>query len=113
MACEALVVHYERLLDVAQFLDAGMSWTVVQSLGGPLSINDVALLVTGPQFEIEESEVEGLGTFIDEAGPSIMLLDLEGGLFSYYKPSGLERLSLGARVWHLEWNVNGSDFLTY
>lgn len=113
MAHDDLVLHYERMLDAAQYLDVGISWTVVQSLGEPISIDDVAALVAGPHFEIEESEVEGLGTFIDESGPSIMLLDLEGGLFSPYEPSGLERPSVGARVWHLEWNVNGSGSLTY
>jgi hypothetical protein len=111
MAHDDLVLHYERMLDAAQYLDVGISWTVVQSLGEPISIDDVAALVAGPHFEIEESEVEGLGTFIDESGPSIMLLDLEGGLFSPYEPSGLERPSLGARVWHLEWNVIESQLL--
>ncbi|MBE3008373.1 hypothetical protein IL992_04125 [Microbispora sp. NEAU-D428] len=110
MAHDELALHYERMLDVA--LDVGLSWTVLQSLGGPISIQ-VAELVAGPDYELEESDVEGSGVFIDEAGPSIMLLDLRGGLFSCYRPSELERLSVGARVWHLEWNVNGNACLTY
>ncbi|GAA4198447.1 hypothetical protein [Microbispora amethystogenes] len=113
MAHEDLVAHYQRLLDVAQFLDVGLSWTVVQSLIEPIGIDDVAALVAGPGFGIEESEVEGDGVFIDDSGPSIMLLDLEGGLFSHYEPSRLERLSAGARVWHLEWTVNGNGALSY
>lgn len=111
MAPDELVLHYERMLDVAQFLDVGISWTVLQSLGEPIGIDQVAELVAGPHYELEETDVEGSGVFIDESGPSIMLLDLEGGLFPDYRQ--LECLSTGARVWHLEWNVNGSACLTY
>ncbi|MGW6500510.1 hypothetical protein [Nonomuraea angiospora] len=110
---DRVVTHYQRLLDVAQWLDVGMSWTVVQPLDEPMDLIEVAELIGGPDAELQEKDVEGSETFIDEAGPSIMILDLEGGYFSPYEPAPLERFSVGARVWHLAWNVNGHACLAY
>ncbi|MEW1842671.1 hypothetical protein AB0392_32405 [Nonomuraea angiospora] len=110
---DRVVTHYQRLLDVAQWLDVGMSWTVVQPLDEPMDLIEVAELIGGPDAELQEKDVEGSETFIDEVGPSIMILDLEGGYFSPYEPAPLERLSVGARVWHLAWNVNGHACLAY
>ncbi|WP_141704207.1 hypothetical protein [Planobispora rosea] len=101
------------MLNVAQWLDVGMSWTVIQPLAEPMEIEDVVELIAGPDYELREAEVEGDDVFVDESGPSIMLLDLEGGFLSPYEPAGLERLSLGARLWNLSWNVNGGSCLVY
>ncbi|OUC93713.1 hypothetical protein [Streptosporangium minutum] len=105
-----LVAHYRHLLDVAQWLDYTLSWTVIQPLAEPMDVTDIAESVAGSGYEIQETDVEGEGLFIDESGPSIMLLDLEGGFRS---PHELERLSIGARVWDLFWGVNGHSSLVY
>ncbi len=105
-----LVAHYRRLLEVTQWLDCSLSWTVIQPLAEPMDLTDIAELVAGAGYEIQETEVEGEGLFIDGSGPSIMLLDLEGG---FRPPQELERLSIGARVWDLSWGVNGNSSLAY
>ncbi|GIH91647.1 hypothetical protein Psi01_22770 [Planobispora siamensis] len=75
-----------------------------------MDITDIAELVAGPGYEIQEAEVEGLDLFIDESDPSIMLLDPEG---DFHLPQELERLSIGARLWDLSWSVNGHSSLVY
>lgn len=107
-----LVEHYRRLLSVAQWLDMGLNWTVVQRPDRPVGPEDVAEVVGWSGWEIREREVED-GLLFDDSGPSTMLLDTDGGVFSAHEHAPLERLSAGGRVWHVEWDVNGRAWMLY
>lgn len=117
MSSNELVQYYQRLLDTAQWLGVGMSWTVIQSLGEPLSVEDVAERLAGPDAEIRMLDVrEGppydAAVHIADCGPSIMLLDHIGEVVSSV-PGLMERLSVGARLWNVGWHVNGGHRLIY
>ncbi|MEV4159926.1 hypothetical protein [Nonomuraea dietziae] len=117
MSSNELVQHYQRLLDTAQWLEVGMSWTVIQSLGGPMSVEDVAERLVGPDAEIRmldvrEGPLDNPAVHIADCGPSIMLLDHIGEVVSW-EPGLMDRLSVGARLWNVGWHVNGGNRLVY
>ncbi|MFI6320906.1 hypothetical protein ACIBG8_25440 [Nonomuraea sp. NPDC050556] len=117
MSINELVQDYQRLLDTAQWLEVGMSWTVIQSLGEPMSVADVAERVAGPGAEVRLLDVAE-GPLVDPAvhiadcGPSIMLLDHIAEVVSWV-PGIMDRLSVGARLWNVCWHVNGGSRLVY
>jgi hypothetical protein len=117
MPSSELVDHYCRLLDTAQWLEVGMSWTAIQSLAEPLSMADVAERLAGPDAEIRmldvrEGPLYAPAVHIADFGSSIMLLDHVGEVVSWV-PGLMDRLSEGARLWNVGWHVNGGNRLVY
>jgi hypothetical protein len=112
-----IVDHYQRLLDTAQYLDASMSWTAIQSLTGPLSVEDVAERVAGHDAEIRvmdvaEGPLDVPAIPIADCGSSIMLLDGPWVIVPWAQ-GVMEKLSEAARLWNVAWHFNGGHRLTY
>lgn len=111
--------HYQRLRSGLQWLGVGMCWTVVVPDGGRvLTADQVAARIAGnTPFELHEpATLDALGPPEADAYP--VLIDQHGSttvLFEWgcASPAVLRRLSAGARVYSVWWNVNANNLLSF
>lgn len=108
------VRRYRSLLKEVAWMGEGMAWTVIVPESGSLSLDEVGRRVTGgaaPRFQEYEPGYADLTAF-RRSGTSVMLFQAEG-----FTPVGeqpmLGRVSSGAQVWHVQWNITGARRLLH
>ncbi|MGW3347163.1 hypothetical protein ACWDA3_28010 [Nonomuraea rubra] len=112
-----LRAHYRRLMNSTRWLGVGMCWTaVVPGDGRALTLDQVAARLAGntPHQLHEPATLDAVGpperdtypVFADRVGSATVLFEWDHLGAS---PAVLRRLSEGARVYSVWWNVNAGN----
>ncbi|MBB5784190.1 DUF6461 domain-containing protein [Nonomuraea jabiensis] len=110
--------RYADFLQRNPYLTQATCWTVVQPIASPLTIEAVVERLGGraedlepePDDDVDEADYEGV-FYISQDDASFILYESNG--YQGIRPEVLRRLSDGARVLSLFWNVNGTTRLMY
>jgi len=108
---------YTDFLDRERWLDVAMCWTVIEPVGGALTVDEVARRLGGDPAQIrrrswEESD-DGAHRpmiYLLQVGRAVVMIEYNG--FQGSLPEVLGRLSRGARVHSSYWNVNMNNSLS-
>ncbi|GAA0986043.1 hypothetical protein GCM10009555_062600 [Acrocarpospora macrocephala] len=111
--------RYEELLQRNPYLAQAVCWTVVQSVTDTLTVGTIAERLGARAEDLEYEPVdEDLDEYdyemacrISQAGSSFVVFEDNG--YQGTRPEILRRLSAGARVVSLFWNVNANTKLHY
>jgi hypothetical protein len=110
-----VTAHYRRLIKAVSALEERLAWTVIVPDSGPLSLQEVAIRLTGAaQPQINEIE-PGLSdvAYLAESDATAMLYEWSGFSRATINSEILERLSKNARLWHVAWNITGMRTLIH
>ncbi|MER5418962.1 DUF6461 domain-containing protein [Streptosporangium roseum] len=110
--------HYLNLLETHPYLAEAICWTVVQPVTMTLDLDTLVQRLGGrPQdlehefdHAIDEAAYEAV-LYLGRIGSSFIVFEYNG--FQGVRPEVLRRLSDGARVMSLYWNVNWHTRLSY
>ncbi|MFG3439573.1 DUF6461 domain-containing protein [Nonomuraea sp. NPDC047897] len=110
--------RYADFLHRNPYLTQATCWTVVQPIASPLTVETIAERLGGrpedlepePDDDVDEADYEG-AFHISHDDASFILYEDNG--YQGNRPEVLRRLSDGARVLSLFWNINGTARLTY
>jgi hypothetical protein len=113
--------HYRRLISSIQWLGVGMCWTaVVPDDGRALTQDQVAarlarnmpyqLHAPTPLDAIGPPERDAYPVLVDWCGSTTVLFEWD---YLGASPAVLQRLSEGARVYSVWWNVNANNLLSF
>ncbi|PZG21218.1 DUF6461 domain-containing protein [Nonomuraea aridisoli] len=110
--------RYADFLQRHPYLALATCWTVVQPVVSSLTVEAIAERLGGrgedleaePDDDVDEADYEG-AFYISRDDASFVLYEDNG--YQGIRPEVLRRLSDGARVVSLFWNVNGTANLTY
>ncbi|MCF6467715.1 hypothetical protein FAF44_04710 [Nonomuraea sp. MG754425] len=119
MSLDSLSAHYGHLLQGdGSWLAEGLAWTVVVPDEGALSSEEIAARLLGgderPSLticDIEEAS-EGDVAIVEQAGRAAMIVDFSGAGRTWDEDI-LSRLSAGAQVWHVSWEVTRNSRLIH
>lgn len=108
--------RYADFLQRNPYLAQATCWTVVQPVTTPLSVGAIAERLGGrvedleyePDDDVDEADYEG-AFYISQDGASFIVYEDNG--YQGTRPEVLRRLSDGARVVSLFWNVNANTKL--
>jgi hypothetical protein len=119
MSLDSLSAHYGRLLQGdGSWLAEGLAWTVVLPEEGSLSLEEIAARLLGgdarPSLmtcDIEEASEDDVA-IVEHAGRAVMIIAFSGAGHTSDDDT-LSRLSVGAQVWHVSWEVTRNSRLIY
>ncbi|MFI6182371.1 hypothetical protein ACIA8R_43065 [Nonomuraea sp. NPDC051191] len=119
MSLDSLSAHYGHLLQGdGSWLAEGLAWTAVLPEEGSLSLEEIAARLLGgderPSLticDIEEAS-EGDVAIVEQSGRAAMIVDFSGAGRTW-DDDILRRLSAGAQVWHVSWEVTRNSRLIH
>jgi hypothetical protein len=117
------VEHYRTLLLSRPWCAEGLSWTVIQPAGAPVTVQEVARRLHAEQIDLDEVRFPHVSDLRDDdpspflvahlapAGDAVMMLQTNG--FQGARPEVLRLLSDRARVHNVDWTINGNGGVSY
>ncbi|MEU8002516.1 DUF6461 domain-containing protein [Catellatospora sp. NPDC049111] len=118
-----VVAYYRQFLSELSWYAEGLSWTVIQPVGEPVTEDVVLGRLRGRRVDLtgidfphvndfrpgmpDESKV----AYLTQAGPAVVMLQPNG--FEGARPEVLRRLSDGAQVHNVDWTINGNGGVSY
>jgi hypothetical protein len=100
------VRHYQDLLDRSG-MEEGLSWTVIQPAGTPITVEEVMGRLGAERLGAPSHESDPLlVAWVRQVGSAVVMFQHFGVEGS--RPEVLRLLSDGARVHNVEWTINGN-----
>ena len=110
--------HYQELLDGLPMVEQALCWTVVLGVAGPVTVDQAISRIGGDPATLAERDWEAVFdhdvanvVHLAQIGSAVVLFEVNG--FQGQRPEVLRRLSDGASVHAVSWNVNGADKIVY
>ncbi|MEV4417203.1 DUF6461 domain-containing protein [Catellatospora sp. NPDC049609] len=118
-----VVAYYRQFLDECSWYAEGLSWTVIQPAGAPVTEDVVLRRLRGRRVDLAEIQFPHVNDFrpgmpdeskvahLIQVGPAVVMLQPNG--FEGARREVLRWLSDGARVHNVDWTINGNGGISY
>lgn len=118
-----LVEHYRSLLRGRSWRIEGLSWTVIQPAGQPVTVEVVKRRLQAEPINLDEIRFPHVNDLrpddpspflvahLAQVGSSVVMFQANG--FEGARPEVLRWLSDGARVHNVDWTINGNGGISY